>query len=306
MTFLQGNVLGVALAGVPVAGCGVLHAELTAARRYIGFAVPNQVVAVAGHILPGPVVEGGPQLHVIGHFLQLVGIADTLVGKFAQRQGLRVGPQRQTVFAVFLHFNIGAGVKGILAAAHNGVGSLVCKMGSVNTGGVVPCIALPDDGDLEGVAGIQVYFDLEGVELPVHLLQQIIILGPDLAPCVIGVSPQSAGQHPGPVILHAGLPCHENRRVFGDWCRDIKGYHQRRSRIVALDHIALLLQLRHVHRLTVLCLHFFQHRDPVALIEGHLPGRIGSAFTAAGQDHGQNQQAGQQRSCQFLFHFVPS
>ena len=95
MAFLQNDVLGVVLTRVPAIHRCILNSELTAASGNIGFAPPDQIVAITLHILTGPVIERGPQLHIIGKLCNrlFICIAQPLIGQGAQRQGLGISFQ---------------------------------------------------------------------------------------------------------------------------------------------------------------------------------------------------------------------
>ena len=174
-------------------------------------------------------------------------------------------------------------------------------MTGIDTVVVIPNIALTNDGDLKSIASIQVYINVEGIELTFHGLQEVVILGPDFTPSIIRIASQRTCQHPGALIHNARLPRYKNGSIFRNRLSNIKLNFQSRGRVVAFDNIAFLCQFGHCHRFSVSNFHFLQHSRSIALIERDLPircGRIGCVAAAAGKNHGQNQQASKQHSCQ--------
>ena len=81
MPFFSNNDVAVG-AGVPSIGSAVLNAEFSAGGN-VGFAVPDKIIAVAGHVLACPVIEGSPKLHIILDLLGSIRLMEILIGEGA-------------------------------------------------------------------------------------------------------------------------------------------------------------------------------------------------------------------------------
>ena len=163
-------------------------------------------------------------------------IAQALGADLAQGDGFRVSGQGQAIEAVLKHLDVCAGVKGVLAAGHVFGLDHIAAVQAVH---LRPGVALADHGDFEFIARVEVDVDGEGVELAFNGLQAVVVLRPDLAPGVIRVAGQRAGQHPRALVDHGALPGHEQGGVLLDGLAVI-GAQQRGRDVDALQHIAFL------------------------------------------------------------------
>ena len=179
-------------------------------------------------------------------------------------------------------------------------------MGGVDA--VAPVVVLVDDGYLELVALVEVYLNGEGVELALHGLEEVVVLRPGVAPVVVRIAREAAGQHPGPLVRDGGLPGDENGGVLSDRGAHVVGDNEGGRGVIALDDVALFAELGLGDGLALLGVDLGEHGGAVAVVEGDLEAAGGVPARLAAGGERKDHRKGERKAEQFahLFHFLSS